>query len=148
MTGAQHSKSPTLGGLVIDTADARPIWRQFEEGIARLILFGHLQPGSPLPSVRDLARRHLVNPATIAKAYQSLGRTGLVEVRLGAGTFVAAEPPTLDRKQREAFLGDRITELVELALALGFESSELAALLEARWNELAEPTTPKEDRPS
>ncbi len=44
-----------------------PIYRQLVEQIRRLIAGGQLLPGAELPSVRDLAIEHTVNPMTISK---------------------------------------------------------------------------------
>lgn len=80
-------------GLRIDPADASPIWRQIEQGVRRLVASGGLPSGEPLPSVRELALRLRVNPATVAKAYQRLTAAGILEVRRGDGTYVAQPQP-------------------------------------------------------
>ena len=55
--------------FAINSTDPAPIWRQIEEGVRRLIALGALQPGAPVPSVRDLAKDLRVNPNTVARAY-------------------------------------------------------------------------------
>ena len=82
-------------GLQIDTTLPIPIWSQIEEGVRHLVASGKLVAGAALPSVRDLAREHRINPNTVAKAYQRLAAAGVVEARRGQGTFVAAHPPAL-----------------------------------------------------
>jgi len=52
------------------------------------IASGELAPGEGLPSVRQLASRLRINPATVVQAYRGLEEEGFVEVRQGAGTFV------------------------------------------------------------
>ncbi len=82
-----------MGGDVeirIEPGAAAPIWRQIEEGVRRAVASGRLPPGGAVPSVRELAVRLTVNPATVAKAYRRLIEAGLLEVRRGEGTFVAA----------------------------------------------------------
>ena len=93
---------PISRSLHVDSADAAPIWSQIEQGVRRLVASGSLGAGSPMPSVRDLARELRVNPATVSKAYQRLTEAGLLEVRRGDGTYVAAEPPSLSRSERRA----------------------------------------------
>jgi GntR family transcriptional regulator len=78
--------------LNVDPRDAVPIWRQIEDGVRRLAVSGRLNPGSPIPSVRELARDLRVNPATVAKAYQRLTDAGVLVVRRGEGTFVVERP--------------------------------------------------------
>jgi DNA-binding transcriptional MocR family regulator len=47
-------------------------------------------PGTRLPSVRDLTARHHASPVTVTEAVRQLVTQGLVEARSGKGTFVAA----------------------------------------------------------
>ncbi len=90
--------------LRVDPTDPRPIWRQIEEGLLHAIGRGEFAVGSPVPSVRDLARQLRVNPNTVVKVYQHLADQGVVEVRRGEGTFVAGLPPALARRERESSL--------------------------------------------
>ena len=89
--------TPTLR---IDPRDARPIWRQIELGVKRLVAGGALAPGAAVPSMRDLAQELGVNPMTVSKAYQRLADAGVVETRRGEGTFVAARPASRGRTER------------------------------------------------
>ncbi|MFG3603806.1 aminotransferase-like domain-containing protein [Micromonospora chersina] len=49
-------------------------------------------PGTRLPSVRELTARHQASPVTVAEAVRQLVAQGLIETRSGKGTFVAAPP--------------------------------------------------------
>ncbi|ALG12907.1 PLP-dependent aminotransferase family protein [Kibdelosporangium phytohabitans] len=50
------------------------------------------QPGDRLPSVRALMARHRASPVTVQQAIQRVAGEGLVEVRSGRGSFIAARP--------------------------------------------------------
>lgn len=56
--------------------------------LSRAIRAGELAPGDRLPTVRDVAAGLGVSPATVSAAWQALRRTGLVEARGRAGTYV------------------------------------------------------------
>ena len=58
--------------------------------LARLINDGELAPGDRLPTVRAVATRLGVSPATVSQAWQALSRAGLIVSRGRAGSFVRA----------------------------------------------------------
>jgi DNA-binding transcriptional MocR family regulator len=109
---------------------------------------GRLVPGTHLPTVRDLARDLEVSPATVAAAYASLRRRGLVTARGRLGTQVAARPPLpvqpaapLPAGVRDLATGNPDPELLprvgvvlgrlDLGSRLYDERSNLPALVEA-----------------
>jgi GntR family transcriptional regulator len=121
-------------GLSIDPADAVPIWRQIEHGVRRLVASGTLAAGGAAPSVRELAQDLGVNPATVSKAYQRLIDAGLLEVRRGEGTYVAASRPAA-REERDRGLREGASRFVALAAALGASRSEALAEVREAWAE-------------
>lgn len=123
--------------IEIDPADAAPIWRQIEERMRRLVHAGTLPPGTAVPSVRDLARALRINPATVAKAYQRLTDTGVLEVHRGEGTFVAETPAPLTATERARTLRDGAHRYAATALAVGASQEEATGELHAAWAALA-----------
>ena len=111
-------------GLQIDPADAAPIWQQIQQGVAHLVASGALAAGAAVPSVRDLARDLRVNPATVSKAYQKLVDAGMLVVRRGEGTFVADEPPVMDRAGRRQVLTQAATRYAVTAHNVGAGDGE------------------------
>ncbi|HET7341633.1 MAG TPA: PLP-dependent aminotransferase family protein, partial [Methylomirabilota bacterium] len=67
----------------------KPLARQIQTHLERLIGEGLLAPGVKLPATRELAGRLRVNRATVALAYAELVATGLAHAHVGQGTFVA-----------------------------------------------------------
>jgi GntR family transcriptional regulator len=67
-----------------------PIYRQLIEQVQRMVSSNQLRPGDALPSVRELAMAHAVNPMTISKAYSLLEAEGLLERQRGKAMTVAA----------------------------------------------------------
>jgi len=79
-----------LGVLVGERSDVEVLSapERIDRELTRAILAGTFPPGSHLPTVRDLARDHSVNPSTIQRALARLERRGLVTARQGSGLLV------------------------------------------------------------
>jgi len=84
-----------------------PIYLQLRDRIAELILDGALGEDDPLPSVREVAAEHQVNPLTVLKGYQLLVDQQVVESRRGRGMFVMpGAREQLMKLQRKQFLAE------------------------------------------
>jgi GntR family transcriptional regulator len=121
--------------LAIRPGAAEPIYRQIVEQLRRLIASKQLPPGESLPSVRDVAGQHAINPMTVSRAYGLLELEGLLERQRGKGMVVAASRrriQTDDRRleQLEPGLKDLVRQARELGLA--------NRLVLERFNELLE----------
>jgi DNA-binding transcriptional MocR family regulator len=79
------------------THAAGPLYLALAEAIARDLASGALPPGARLPPQRRLAEALGVDFTTISRAYAEAARRGLVEGRVGQGTFArgGAEPPAV-----------------------------------------------------
>jgi GntR family transcriptional regulator len=75
----------------LSPASGTPIYRQLIEQVRRMVSSGQLKPGDALPSVRELALSHAVNPMTISKAYSLLEAEGVLERQRGKAMTVAAQ---------------------------------------------------------
>lgn len=117
--------------LKIDPSSTTPLWRQLEEAIRQLVGSGAWEPGAPVPSVRVLAAELLVNPATIARAYQRLVDLGVLVVRRGEGTFVAAKPPVLARAERTRMLREAAEKFAAVTSTIGAEPEDAFKALQA-----------------
>ncbi len=67
-----------------------PAYPRIQRSIRKRIDSGHLRPGDPVSSERDLAKMHQVSLMTARHALATLEHEGLVERRRGIGTFVAS----------------------------------------------------------
>ena len=54
--------------FAISPTSADPIYRQILEQVRRFIAAGQLRVGESLPSVRDMANHHAINPMTVSRA--------------------------------------------------------------------------------
>ena len=87
----------------MESASAVPRFEQLRGQISVMVAVGRLEPGSRLPTVRELAAALDMAPGTVARAYRELEAEGTVITRGRAGTFVADEPPHSEplREHRE-----------------------------------------------
>jgi len=84
--------------FTLNPNNGTPIYRQLMEQVRRMVSSGQLQPGSELPSVRELALSHAVNPMTISKAYSLLEAEGLLERQRGKAMTIATHHGSKDSK--------------------------------------------------
>ena len=92
----------------IDPRSPTPLYEQIAGRIRLAVASDEVQPGEPLPSVRQLAALLRVNPATVVQAYRDLEADGFVSMRHGAGTFVEEVPV----KYRDQELDEQARKLV------------------------------------
>lgn len=108
--------NPTLAN--IDPIKREPIATQVARRLVEFILSGQVEPGSRMPSERQLAEAFGVGRSAMREALKALTLIGLVEVRQGDGTYL--------RKADSALL----PELIEWGLLLGEQRT--MDLVEAR----------------
>jgi GntR family transcriptional regulator len=112
--------------IAIDRRLSRPVYEQVADQMRELIAAGVLRPGTPLPSVRELASDLGVNLNTIARGYRLLQSEGFLEIRDRAGVVVAPPAEKIARSPREELLGQLRTVLARLKQA-GMQKDELLA---------------------
>jgi GntR family transcriptional regulator len=113
-----------------------PIYRQLVEQIRRLVAGGQLPPGTELPSVRELAATHTVNPMTISKAYSLLEAEGLLRRNRGRPmTVTGGRKAQESLAQRLKQLEPQASHLVTGARQLELTEKELIALIRRAWEQ-------------
>ena len=122
--------------IQVDPKDAMPIWKQIEERLRRLVASHRISPGTPIPSVRDLARELRINPATVVRAYQRLTDDGVLAVRRGEGTFVADSPPAMGKGERARLLREDAMRFACLATTMGATVEDAIGEVRAAWEGL------------
>ena len=100
---------------------SEPVYRQLAKSIKGAIRDGLYRAGDQLPTVRAVASSLLLNPNTVARAYQQLEKDGIIETIVGRGSFVLGEPEGSRRLQ--SLIADGIKQLWEA----GWTSAELEA---------------------
>lgn len=111
--------------MQIDHVSGRPYYVQLVDGIKQDLAHGILQAGDQLPSVREMAKQHLLNPNTVSKAYKVLEEQGVIRTVPGKGTYVSTLDPALVRGE----LQKRLQQVVSQAQRAGISFSELRTWL-------------------
>ncbi|MCI0492855.1 MAG: GntR family transcriptional regulator [Planctomycetes bacterium] len=133
--------------LRIEKGSAVPISRQIANQIATLCASGGVRPGERLPSVRELARELAVNQNTVLRVYERLCGEGLLEMRHGQGTFVAARTKRGQLAIHRERLVDELRQIARQAVGLGLSADELHELVAEALEgvEVAHPVAANED---
>jgi GntR family transcriptional regulator, transcriptional repressor for pyruvate dehydrogenase complex len=127
------SRNRQLKGLVAESM--KPISRtSLSDGIIQqlteLISREVLKPGDRLPSERELCKRFGVGRTSLREALRSLAVMGILEGRVGEGTFVSSSNSKyLNKSLQWGLLLDRkrVQDLIETRLMLESQTAYLAA---------------------
>lgn len=114
----------------VHTDSTVPIYEQIVNQVIFGIASGGLEAGTTVPSVRDLASRLLVNPNTVARAFQELERSGIIETKRGKGMDVTAGAPSLCRERRQQIVRLRIREALREAVSSGLPGDSIRRLVD------------------
>jgi DNA-binding transcriptional regulator YhcF (GntR family) len=114
--------------LTIDRSLENPVYEQVADQVRRLVASGDLAPGTPLPSVRQLAGDLGVNLNTIARAYRLLEGERFLVIRDRAGVLVAAPAEEVDDSAGAELLDQMRATLACLRQA-GMATEELLSVM-------------------
>jgi Predicted transcriptional regulators len=114
--------------IALDMTKDTPIYEQLKQQIVAGIARGRLQPGEPMPSVRQLSAELSINLHTVAKAYNQLRDEGFLTVRRSRGVVVN---PVKKFQADEAYIASLIG-----ALALHALTARSRGVSRERWLKL------------
>src|SRR3954462_485463 len=112
-------------------ASGVPIYLQLMEQVKHAIETGALRPGEQLPGIRPLAEELVINPNTVAKVYRELEHEGVIELRHGAGAFVAGHAPAKKLTENLRAGQSIVAAAVDRLHARGLTDEEIRRLFEA-----------------
>lgn len=108
------------------------LYEQVVYAAKKALVSGQLKPGDPFPSVRTLSADLKINPNTAHKVVTQLLNEGLLEVRAGTGTAVAA-PRESTAAECSRLLDNEVEQLAVEAKRLGMTLEEVTDALAAHW---------------
>src|SRR5687767_6282846 len=114
-----------------------PIYEQIISQVVFAIAAGDIGAGEEIPSLRDLRQQLLINPNTIARAFQELEKIGVLESRRGQNMVVAADGPRVCRDRRKEIVRGRVREALREAAAAGLDADDVHQIVDAEWPHLA-----------
>lgn len=123
--------------FTLDTTSTVPLYEQIVAQVVFAIAAGDVAPGDLVPSVRDLSQQLLVNPNTVARAFQELERIGVLESRRGLGMAVTADGPKRARDRRREIVRGRLRDALREAAAAGLGPDDVHQIVDDEWPKLA-----------
>lgn len=115
--------------IIISNSSDKPIYEQITGQIKNLIMSGQLKEGTPLPSMRTLAKELRISVITTKRAYEDLERDGFITTMVGKGSFVKAADTRLVREERLKEIEDLLARAVSVAATSGIEQNEVEEIL-------------------
>ncbi|WP_158966076.1 GntR family transcriptional regulator [Paraglaciecola sp. L3A3] len=111
--------------ITIDLDDPKPIFTQLIEQIKQAVVKDLLQPGDPLPSIRQLANDLEINSKTVSKAYKLLERDAVIQSKGYRGTFVHPDAKSNCHVDLSHWVNQQFAELIIRMKAAGVTDSEM-----------------------
>ena len=111
------------------------MYEQIVDQIRQAIWSGDLPAGTPLPSLRRLARDLEVSLITTTRAYNDLAAAGLIANQAGRGSFVLPQDEAETRERLLARLDAQLDDAVATARLAGLDLSDLHERTARRWTE-------------
>ena len=117
--------------IVINAGAPEPVYEQIVRQIHEGVTSGELEPGTPLPPVRQLATDLVLNRNTVARAYKILEDQGVIRTAGRKGTFVrsgaADEVSRLKTGQAERV----VRHMIEALVSDGLSRDEISAIFKS-----------------
>ena len=111
------------------------MYEQIVDQIRQAIWSGDLPAGTPLPSLRRLARDLEVSLITTTRAYNDLAAAGLIANQAGRGSFVLPQGESETRERLLARLDAQLDDAVATARLAGLDLPDLHERTARRWTE-------------
>jgi GntR family transcriptional regulator len=122
--------------FILNPNSSVPIYRQIQEQVRRLVASGQLAPGTPLPSVREVALQYAVNAKTVSRAYFTLEAEGLLDRNRGQAMTIAAGRRNAGTvAARLAQIESQVEELVVAASQLELNKKDVLEFVSKKWRD-------------
>lgn len=116
--------------FAIDPQSDTAIYQQIVNAVCADIRAGRLPYGTQLPTVRALADELGLARGTIKRAYDELGKLGMIEMTQGKGTFVCFRETQADSRKERAM--QAIDTLIGTLESLSFSPAEMSIFFDLK----------------
>jgi len=121
--------------LSVDPSRALPVYEQVREQIRRMVAAGVLQPGTRLPTIRQLAADLGLAKGTIERAYELLEGDAVIARHGRNGSYVSDVAQSTEREMTVA-LEVAAEALVIVARQLGADEAATLRAVSSAWKQL------------
>jgi GntR family transcriptional regulator len=111
--------------ISIDTDAPVPPFAQLIAQVKAAVQEGRIQPGDPLPSIRQLANDLALNLKTVAKAYRLLERDAVIQTLAYRGSFVHPQAAANCSVDMSEYAHERLQEAIAELRDTGVTDSEI-----------------------
>ncbi|WP_422404805.1 PSM export ABC transporter transcriptional regulator PmtR [Mammaliicoccus sp. JADD-157] len=121
--------------ILLQNNSNQPIYEQIKEQIKANILQGKVEPGTSLPSMRELASDLGVSLITTKRAYVDLEQEQFVTSIRGKGTFVKEQDASIMKEKQFIVIEDLAKELTKQAKLIGMDLKEINEIISLIYEE-------------
>ncbi|MCD2521528.1 GntR family transcriptional regulator [Mammaliicoccus lentus] len=121
--------------ILLQNNSNQPIYEQIKEQIKANILQGKVEPGTALPSMRELASDLGVSLITTKRAYVDLEQEQFVTSIRGKGTFVKEQDASIMKEKQFIVIEDLAKELTKQAKLIGMDLKEINEIISLIYEE-------------
>lgn len=119
--------------IIISNQSELPIYAQIKEQIKEQVLNGQLPEGTPLPSIRKLAKELGVSVITTTRAYSDLEKEGFIASMQGKGSVVLSRQNNLLREQYLKRIEEGLNMAIQTARTIHMEKEEMISMVDTLW---------------
>ena len=103
--------------IMISNSSKEPIYEQISKQIQAKILSGELPEGTPLPSIRQLAKDLKISVITTKRAYEELEKLGFIYLIVGKGSFVAEQNLDVIREKKLRVIEEQLSAVISMFIS-------------------------------
>lgn len=122
--------------IIISNSSPVALYEQIQNQIKAQILNRDLDAGSPLPSIRALAKELKVSIITTKRAYEELEKDGFLQTVPGKGTFVSMQNTERLKEAAMYEIESKLEEIIKQAKAVGITLEEGIEIFKSIYEEV------------